>query len=85
MKNVLVLQLIATLFLIKHIYEIYRKSSLKLHLDKSVFTHYRNIKYLLTEIYKVKLGLFPPFMSDIFSLNENSPFNLRSGVTVNRL
>ena len=83
MKNVLVLQLIATLFLLKHIYEIYRKSSLKLHLDKSIFTHYRNITYLLTEIYKVKLGLFLPFMSDIFSLSENSLFNLRSSVTVN--
>ena len=28
-----------------------------LNLDKSVFSHYRNIKYLLTEIYKVKIFL----------------------------
>ena len=42
-----------------------------LNLDKSVSIHYRNIKYLLTEIYKVKMGLSPPIMSDIFSLSEN--------------
>ena len=34
------------------------------------------------EIYKVKMGLSPP--CDIFSLSENSPYNLRCGVTVNR-
>ena len=55
-----------------------------LHLDKSVSIHYRNIKYLLTEIYKVKMCFSPPIMSDIFSLNGNSSYNLKSGVTVNR-
>ena len=30
------------------------------------------------------MGLSPPIMSDIFSLSENSSYNLRSGVTVNR-
>ena len=30
------------------------------------------------------MRLFPPFMSDIFSLSENTSYNLRSGVTVNR-
>ena len=29
------------------------------------------------------MGLSPPIMSDIFSLRENSSYNLRSGVTVN--
>ena len=43
-----------------------------LNLDKSVSIHYRYIKYLLTEIYKVKMGLSPPIMSDIFSLSENN-------------
>ena len=55
-----------------------------LNLDKSVSIHYRNIKYLLTEIYKVKMGLSPPIMSDIFSLSENSSYNLMCGVTLNR-
>ena len=36
------------------------------------------------EIYKVKMGLSLPIMSNIFSLSENSSYNLRSGVTVNR-
>ena len=30
------------------------------------------------------MGLSPPNMSDIFSLSENSSYNLRCGVTVNR-
>ena len=30
------------------------------------------------------MGLYPPIISNIFSLNENSSYNLRSGVTVNR-
>ena len=55
-----------------------------LNLDKSVSIHYRNTKYLLTEIYQVKIGISPPINSDIFSLSENSSYNLRFGVTVNR-
>ena len=55
-----------------------------LNLHKSVFIHYRCIKYLLTGIYKVKIDLSPPIMSDIFSLSENTSYNLRCGVTVNR-
>ena len=42
------------------------------------------MKYLITEIYKVKMGILSPIMSDIFSLYENSSCNLSSGVTVNR-
>ena len=55
-----------------------------LNLDESVSIHYRNIKYLLTEIYKVKMGLSPPIMSDIFSLSKNSSYNIRCGLTVSR-
>ena len=43
-----------------------------LKLDKSVSIHYRNLQYLLTEIYKVKMGLSPPFMNDILTLDENA-------------
>ena len=46
--------------------------------------HFRNIKYLLTKIYKLKMGLSPPIMSTIFRLNENSSYNLRCGVTMNK-
>ena len=34
--------------------------------DKSVSVHHRNIQYLATEMFKVKLGIAPLFMSDIF-------------------
>ena len=39
---------------------------------------------MLTEVYEVKMGLFPLIMSDKLSLSENSSSNLRSGTTVNR-
>ena len=55
-----------------------------LNLEKSVSIHYKNIKYLLTEIYKVKMGLSSPIMSNIFKLSENGSYNLRCGVTVNK-
>ena len=32
------------------------------NLDKSIAIHHRNIKFLLTEIYKVKMGLSPPII-----------------------
>ena len=55
-----------------------------LKLDKSVSIHYRNLQYLLTEIYEVKMGLSPPIMNDILTLDENASYNVRSGVTVTR-
>ena len=55
-----------------------------LKLDKSVSINYRNLQYLLTEIHKVKMGLSPPIMNDILTLDENAFYNLRSGVTVTR-
>ena len=55
-----------------------------LNLDKSVSIHYRSIKYLLTEIYKAKMGPSPSLLSNIFRLSENSSYNLRCGVTMNR-
>ena len=55
-----------------------------LKLDKSVSIHYRSLQYLLKEIYKVKMGLSPPIMNDILTLDESASYNLRSGVTVTR-
>ena len=55
-----------------------------LKLEKLASIHYRYIKYLLTEIYKVKMGLSPPVMSDIFSLNQNSSYNITSGVSMSK-
>ena len=64
-----------------------RNSSFRelLNLDKSVSIHYRNIKYLLMEINKVKMSLSPPIMGDLFSLSENSSYNLKCGVTVKQI
>ena len=55
-----------------------------LKLDKSVSVHYRNLQYLLTEKYKVKVGLSSPIMNNILTLDQNASYNLRSGVTVTR-
>ena len=55
-----------------------------LKLEKSVSIHNRNLRYLLTEIYEVKMGLSPPIMNDILTLDQKVSYNLRSGVTVTR-
>ena len=55
-----------------------------LKLEKLASIYYRYIKYLLTEIYKVKMGLSPPVVSDIFSLNQNSSCNITSGVSMSK-
>ena len=53
-----------------------------LNLDKSISIHYRNIQYLLTDVYKVKMAPSLPIEGD--SLSENTSYNLRCGVTVSR-
>ena len=53
-----------------------------LNLDKSISIHYRNIQYLLTDVYKVKMGPSLLIVGD--SLSENTSYNLRCGVTVSR-
>ena len=37
--------------------------------DKSVRVHHRNIQFLAIEMYKVKLGIGPSFMLDIFGIS----------------
>ena len=46
--------------------------------SKSVPTHVRNLQLLMTEIYKTKCGLNPPFMNDIF-MQRNISHSLRHG------
>ena len=50
----------------------------------SVSVHHRNVQFLATELFKVKLGLTPPFMEEIFrrrNFPENSVAkNLRSQI-----
>ena len=53
-----------------------------LKLDKSVSVHYRNLEYLLTEIYEAQMGLSLSIRNDILFLNQNSFYNLRFGIKV---
>ena len=55
-----------------------------LKIDKSVSIDYRNLQCLLSKIYKVKIGLSPPIMNDILTIDQNASCNLRSDVTVTR-
>ena len=47
--------------------------------DKSVTIHTRNLQYLATEIFKVKIG-----MTEIFKFCDNTTHNLRSGQVLKR-
>ena len=57
-----------------------KKSNLQdlLQKDKSVSIHLKNLQYLDTKIYKVKNGLSPEIMKEVFSFQENENYNLRS-------
>ena len=46
--------------------------------DKSVSIHIKNLQYLAADIYKVKNGLCPEIMKEIFIFHEPT-YNLRSG------
>ena len=48
-----------------------------LDLDKSGTVHKKNLQVLVTEIYKVKNGIAPEMMKNIFEL-QNTSYNLRS-------
>ena len=48
-----------------------------LDLDKSVTVHQKKLPVLVTEIYKVKNGIAPELIKDIFKL-QNPLYNLRS-------
>lgn len=48
-----------------------------LQLSGSVTIHHRNLQLLVTELYKVLHNLAPPFLSEIFQIN-NSLYNLRN-------
>ena len=46
--------------------------------DKSVTIHIRNLQYLAAEIFKVKIGISPTIMTEIFKFCDNATHNLRS-------
>ena len=45
--------------------------------DKSVTIHQRNLRILVTELYKAKMGFGPEIMSEVFNFID-SPYNLRN-------
>ena len=47
--------------------------------DKSTSIHMKNLQYLATELFKVKNGLSPEIMKEIFVFQESDTYNLRSG------
>ena len=57
------------------------KSNFKelLERDHSFTFHERNIQYLAIEAYKVKNGLSPVIINDVFQFGKNSAYELRSG------
>ena len=60
-------------------YKDYRSDfGLLLEQTKSVPIHVRNLQLLMTEMYKTKSDLNPPFMKDIF-MERNISYNLRHG------
>ena len=62
------------------------KSNLKelLEWNYSFTYHERNIQYLATEAYKVKNGLFPVIIIDVFQLGKNFAHEIISGNNLQR-
>ena len=52
--------------------------------DESVTIHSRNLQYLATEIFKVKIGISPIIMTKIFKFCDSTTHNLRSGQVLER-
>ena len=49
---------------------------------KSVTIHQRNLEQLATEIFKVKIGIAPIVINEIFTFDESNNYNLRSGMHI---
>ena len=62
------------------------KSSFKelLQKDKSITIHQKNLQYLAIEIYKVKMGISPKIMNEIFRFSKNYVCSLRSGIQLKK-
>ena len=56
-----------------------------LNKDKSVTIHQRNLQQLAIEIFKVKRGIAPIIMNEIFTFVKNNTYNLRSGMHLSRV
>ena len=62
---------------LKAVYNLHHRTFKELlYIDKSSNLHTKNLKSLMTEIYKVINNLAPEFMTEIFTI-KNQPYNLR--------
>ena len=54
--------------------------------DKSITItiHQKNLQYLAIEIYKVKMGISPKIMNEVFRFSKNSVYSLRSGIQLEK-
>ena len=50
--------------------------------DKAVSIHTRNLKILVTEMFKVKTGESPSIMHEIFQIDDSNNFNLRKNFSL---
>ena len=56
-----------------------------LNKDKSVTNHQRSLQQLAIEIFKVKIGIAPKIMNEIFTLVQNNTYDLRNGMHLSRV
>ena len=56
-----------------------------LNRDKSVTINQRNLQQLAIEFFKVKIGIAPIIMNEIFFFVENNTYSLRSGMHLSRV
>ena len=56
-----------------------------LNKDESVTIHQSNLQQLAIEIFKVKIGIAPIIMNEMFTFVENNIYNLRSGMHLSRI
>ena len=49
-----------------------------LEIDSSVSVHYKNLRALATEMYKIYHGISPTIMNEIFTLRHQNQYNLRN-------
>ena len=52
--------------------------------DKSVVIHTRNLQYLATEIFKVKIGISSTIMTEILKFCDNTTHNVRNDQVLER-
>ena len=66
------------------IYQDFRSSfSELLNKDNSRTVHQRNLQKLVIELFKVKIGVAPEIMNEVFQIEER-PYNFRNGVFIRR-